>query len=245
MAANQLSRLNLLLAKILPANRFYEEKLRKLDQPLESLADLQDLPFTTKAELIEPNANPAYALNRTFDISEYVRFHRTSGTLGHPLTVLDTAEDWQWWLETWQYVLDAANVTEHDRAAMAFSYGPFIGFQSAHEALIHRNAMVLPCGGMSSVARLELIVLHQATVLCCTPSYALHLASVAAQNQVKISDCDVRTIIVAGEPGGSVPSIRKRIETAWQATLIDHAGATEIGPWGYDDKGQGFASHRK
>ena len=38
---------------------------------------------------------------------------------------------------------------------------------------------------------------------------------------------------MAGEPGGSIPSIRNRIESAWNARLIDHAGATEVGPWGY------------
>jgi phenylacetate-CoA ligase len=45
----------------------------------------------------------------------------------------------------------------------------------------------------------------------------------------------VRTIIVAGEPGGSVPAIRSRLEAAWNARVIDHAGATEVGPWGYAD----------
>jgi phenylacetate-CoA ligase len=46
----------------------------------------------------------------------------------------------------------------------------------------------------------------------------------------------VRRIVVAGEPGGSVPALRRRIEQVWNARLIDHAGATEIGPWGYGDK---------
>ncbi|MCP4189370.1 MAG: phenylacetate--CoA ligase [Planctomycetaceae bacterium] len=240
LESHQLRRLNRLLEDVLPANRFYAEKLGKLEQPLDSLANLQDFPFTTKQDLFDPKSNPTYALNRTFDISKYVRFHRTSGTLGHPIVVLDTQEDWQWWLETWQYVLDAAGVTEQDRAALAFSYGPFIGFQSAHEALIHRNTMVIPCGGMSSLARLQLMVEHRATVLCCTPSYALHLTSVATEHQIEIDKSQITKIIVAGEPGGSIPSIRERIETAWQATLVDHAGATEIGPWGYDDGGQGL-----
>ena len=48
----------------------------------------------------------------------------------------------------------------------------------------------------------------------------------------------MRALIVAGEPGGSVPAVRERIESAWQAKLIDHAGATEVGPWGYADSQQ-------
>jgi hypothetical protein len=40
---------------------------------------------------------------------------------------------------------------------------------------------------------------------------------------------------VAGEPGGSVPAVRSRIREAWGAELLDHAGATEVGPWGVGD----------
>ncbi len=40
---------------------------------------------------------------------------------------------------------------------------------------------------------------------------------------------------MAGEPGGSVPAIRERIERAWDAAVVDHAGATEVGPWGFAD----------
>jgi len=67
----------------------------------------------------------------------------------------------------------------------------------------------------------------------CTPSYALHLAEVAEQHGWNLEDWNVRAIIVAGEPGGSVPATKQRIEQLWGATLIDHAGATEIGPWGF------------
>jgi phenylacetate-CoA ligase len=64
------------------------------------------------------------------------------------------------------------------------------------------------------------------------------MAVVAADNDIDLTALDVRRIIVAGEPGGSIPAIRSRIETAWNAKLIDHSGATEIGPWGYADRDQ-------
>ena len=87
-----------------------------------------------------------YAANLTFPIDRYVRYHRTSGTRGRPLVVLDTLEDWNWWIETWQFVLDAAEIGPHDRALMAFSFGPFIGFWSAYDAVAARGAMVIPTG---------------------------------------------------------------------------------------------------
>jgi phenylacetate-CoA ligase len=152
------------------------------------------------------------------------------------MPVLDTQQDWQWWIETWQFVLDAAEVGPEDRVFLAFSFGPFIGFWSAYDASIARGTLVIPGGGLSTLARLELIRRTKATVLFCTPSYALRLAEAAAENQIDPASLDVRRIIVAGEPGGSVPALRRRIESAWNARLIDHAGASEIGPWGYGDQ---------
>jgi phenylacetate-CoA ligase len=118
---------------------------------------------------------------------------------------------------------------------MAFSFGPFIGFWSAYDAIARRGALLIPSGGTTSAARLQLARTARATVLCCTPSYALHLIEVAEQHQIDTASLGVRAIIVAGEPGGSTPSIRTRIEAGWQASLVDHAGATEVGPWGYGD----------
>lgn len=227
----QLTKLNQLLLDLRENNRFYQEKLGDVSLPLPDLNALRQLPMTTKQELVPSTGH--HARNLTHEASAYARFHRTSGTHGHPLVVLDTADDWNWWIATWQFVLDAAAVTSADCVAMAFSFGPFIGFWSANDALLARGALVIPLGGLSSLARLQLIVDEQATVVCCTPSYALHLASLAEQHHIPLSSSAVRVLIVAGEPGGSVPAVRDRIESAWNAKLIDHAGATEIGPWGF------------
>lgn len=231
---HQLTRLNGLLSAVLPHNRFYEEKLPNLSLPLTSWAEFQQLPYTFKEELADVREGE-WAANLTYPIEQYVRFHRTSGTHGKPMVVLDTAADWQWWLDSWQYVLDAADIGPGDRVVLAFSFGPYIGFWSAHDALVARGAMVIPTGGMNTLARLDLIRSTQATALLCTPSYALHLTEVAAEHQMDTAASDVWRIIVAGEPGGSVPAVRHNIETAWNARLIDHAGASEVGPWGYAD----------
>jgi phenylacetate-CoA ligase len=230
----QLSKLNDLLVVLRRDNPFYAGKLRGAPQRLESLDQLDELPLTSKDELAK--AEPLSL--RSFPPANYVRFHQTSGTHGRPLPILDTAADWQWWIDCWQFVLDAAGVTTDDRAMLAFSFGPFIGFWSAHDALVARGALAIPSGGMSTLARLELLERTAATVLCCTPSYALRLAEVAAEHKISLRHFAVRTIIVAGEPGGSQPSVRQRIEEAWEAKVIDHAGATEVGAWGYADVGR-------
>ena len=88
---------------------------------------------------------------------------------------------------------------------------------------------------MNTLGRLEAIRSSGATAVFCTPSYALHLAEVGAANQLPTSKLKVRTLVLAGEPGGSIPSVRRRIEEAWNARVIDHAGASEIGAWGIPD----------
>ena len=233
--AHQLARLNSLLAKILPQNRFYADKLGGLTTPLESLDDLADLPFTLKDELLDTRPGNFYAANLTYEPTAYRRFHQTSGTRGRPLAVLDTADDWAWWMDCWDTIFDAAEITDRDTAFMAFSFGPFVGFWSAHDAAIARGCLVIPGGGLTTAVRLEMLRSSQASVVFCTPSYALHLAEVAQQRQFDVASLNVRVLILAGEPGGSIPAVRARIEEAWQARAFDHAGATEVGPWGFAD----------
>jgi len=234
---HQLLRLQDLLAEVTAHNRFYSEKFSQVDGlPLTSLEQLESLPFTFKDELVTGAHGDEFAANLSYQIDRYVRYHQTSGTRGRPMPVLDTAADWQWWVDCWQFVLDAADVGAEDRAVLAFSFGPFIGFWSAHDALVARGGMVVPTGGMNTLARVEVIRRTRATTLLCTPSYALRLAEVARENRIDAAALEVRRIIVAGEPGGSVPAVRDQIAAAWNAVVIDHAGASEVGPWGYGDK---------
>ena len=90
---------------------------------------------------------------------------------------------------------------------------------------------------MSSTARLRLIADNQATVVCCTPTYALRLAEVAAEEGIDLAAGSVRAIVVAGEPGGSIPAVRERIESLWNARVFDHWGMTELGSLAIDVEG--------
>src|SRR5262249_20860212 len=88
----------------------------------------------------------------------------------------------------------------------------------------------LAAGGMSSPARLKFIAENNATIVCCTPTYALRLAEVALEEGIDLAQGSVRALIVAGEPGGGLGTIRERIEAAWGARVFDHWGMTELGP---------------
>ena len=208
--AVQLKRLNALL-KTAVQRDFYRQRLATLKLPLESLDQLGEIPLLTKPELVAPSPGVP---GRIFNLPKaaYTRFHQTSGTSGHPMPVLDTPGDWNWWLDCWSHVLHAAEVSASDVALMAFSFGPFIGFWTAADALVQAGALVIPGGGMSSQMRLQMMIDHHCTVVCCTPTYALHLIAVADELSIDLRNTSVTRLIVAGEPGGSEPTIRSRIE---------------------------------
>lgn len=217
---------------MVPASGLYREKLGPTPPRLERLGDLASLPTTDKDELVAA-AGAGEWLSRP--LTEYVRFHQTSGTRGAPMAVPDTADDWRWWMQAWRHTLDAAQVMPGDRAMLAFSFGPFVGFWSAFDALVARGVQAIPGGGMTSAGRLDLIQRTDANRLFCTPSYALHLADEGAKRGVDVAALPIETVVVAGEPGGSLPATRQHIASAWGARVVDHSGATEIGPWGFGD----------
>ena len=235
----QLHRLREMLVPVLETNAFYRRKLTEagITDPndVQTLADYQQLPFTTKEELsADQVSHPPYGTNLTFPIEQYTCLHRTSGTTGSPLRWLDTAESWDWWGKCWGEVYRGAGVTSADRLMIAFSFGPFIGFWSAYHGAQQLGALIIPNGGMTSEQRIRTILSNDITVLIATPTYALRLAEVAEQDGINLSEeSSVRVTIHAGEPGASVPATKERIETRWGARAYDHTGATEVGAWGF------------
>lgn len=226
----QLARVRALLAAVLPANPFYARKLGSA--AVHSPDDFAALPFTTKAELTaDQQQNPPYGSNLTYPLARYCRFHQTSGTsTGQPLRWLDTAESWDWILGCWRHYFDLMGLRPGERLFFPFSFGPFLGFWSAFDAASRLGHMCIPGGGMSSTTRLRCLTEHHCSVLFATPTYALHLAEVAASEGIDIANSAVRAVVVAGEPGGNIPATRERIEAAWGARVFDHYGMTEVGP---------------
>ncbi len=238
--AGQLTALRSLLDQVAAQNPFYRHKLSAVaGEPLPStVADFAErFPFTTKAELVADQAeHPPYGSNLTFPLSRYTRCHQTSGTTGSPLRWLDTAESWSAMTDDWVTVFRQAGGTAADRMLFAFSFGPFLGFWLAFEAGQRLGALCFAGGGMSSGVRLRLLLENECTVLCCTPTYALHLAEVAAQEGLDLRRSRVKRVVVAGEPGGSQPALRARLSEAWNgAEVFDHHGMTETGPVTYGD----------
>ncbi len=243
IAAHQLRQLRSLVAALSASNPFYGPPIRAAGITPE-IASLDDffrlMPFTRKEQIAaDQQQHPPYGTNLTFPLGAYNRFTQTSATSGPPLRWLDTPQSWQWMLDHWKQVYTAADVTPRDCIYFAFSFGPFLGFWTAFEAACQMGCRSLPGGGLSSLARLNAIRENGANVLCCTPTYALHLGQTAAEHQIDLAAFGMRAIIVAGEPGGSLLAVREKIERAWPgAAVFDHHGMTEVGPVTYQCPGR-------
>jgi phenylacetate-CoA ligase len=246
LAELQNVRLRALIAE-LGRNMFYQQKARdaglSLDE-IKSLQDLRALPLTTKSELVaEQESHPPFGRMMYCAPDKYRYYHQTSGTTGRMLRWLDTEESWKWFTRCWGYVYRGAGVTSEDVVFCAFSFGPYVSHWTAIHGVWHTGALAISGGGMNSRQRLEAIIENRATVIVCTPTYALHLAEVARDAGIDLRSSTVRKGIHAGEPGASLPNVKRAIESAWDMTCFDHAGATEVGAWAFDCEAQNGAIH--
>lgn len=237
--ARQTVLLRRLLLELTGRNLFYSDRIRRSELEtgsvsLETFA--KRFPFCTKADFaVDQESTPPFGTNLTHPLADYTRCHQTSGTSGRVIRWLDNSESWNAMVDQWTEVLRVAGVERGDRVYCAFSFGPFLGFWLAFEAAERLGCLCLPGGGLGSSARVRSIVEAGATVLCATPTYAMRLGEVAFTEGVKPVDSKVRVLVVAGEPGGSVPATRERLRTLWHgARIFDHHGMTEVGPVTYE-----------
>jgi phenylacetate-CoA ligase len=199
---------------------------------LRTVADIQRIPFMNREEWMDAQAEqPPFGTLPTVPRDLAIRYHTTSGTSGRtPLRVLDSTKDWEWVAEMWCYGMWGFGLRPKDVVLFAFSYGSFIGFWGAHAAGEKIGCLVLPSGGGSSEGRVKTILDMGVTTLCSTPTYALRLSQTATEMGVDLArDSQIDKVVVSGEPGGSIPAVKRQLELALGAKVSDMGGMTEIG----------------
>ncbi|MBC8091033.1 MAG: phenylacetate--CoA ligase family protein [Pseudonocardia sp.] len=199
-------------------------------EQLRTWADLDRVPFLTREEWMRSqDAHPPYGDLPVVGPEAAIRVHTTSGTSGRtPLRALDGRKDWSWAAEMWCYALWAAGVRPRDGGYVAFGYGSFIGFWGLHNGLEKLGALTVPGGAQSTPNRIKQIVDFGATVVASTPTYALRLAAEAEAMGVDLRGGPVHSVILSGEPAGSIPETKALIEERWGAKAYDTAGMTEV-----------------
>lgn len=231
----QLKKLQALVNWAYRRSPFWQHKLDLAGvkpQDINCLADIRSIPFLTREELNRSQSeHPVYGDILSVPPAKAVRYHQTSGSSGKvPLRILDGWKDWEWIAEMWCYGMYAFGVRETDIVYLAYNYGTFIGFWGAHYASEKIGALTIPSGGLSSEERVRKIIELGATVLVCTPTYALRLAQVADELGINLArESQVRLLIHAGEPGANIPATKKLIEEAWGAKAGDFPGMSETG----------------
>ena len=215
--------------------RFAACGLRPID--FGGLADLRRLPFTSKADLeadTTTEAPPPFYRSFFVDRPDRVlRWHRTSGTTGTPVRVADTGWDWHAYSDVSAEALYAMGVRREDTVVIPFGYGPFIAFWIYISALEQIGAAFVASGSLDAAARRALLREFRATVLVSTPSYALHLAEVAAGAGLDLASASsVRLVITTGEP--LTTETKRRLTSVWGAETFDRIGSAETGGIAYE-----------
>ena len=221
----QLRRLQATVARVYNATPFYR---RRFDEAgvapadIRSLSDLQKLPFTTKADLRDNYPFGMFAV----PMDNVTRIHASSGTTGKPTVVGYTARDIQTWAELMARSLMAAGTRRDDIVHNAYGYGLFTGGLGVHYGAERLGASVIPISGGNTKRQVMIMKDFGPTVLTCTPSYALHLAEVAAEMGVSFRDLKFKAGIFGAEPWSE--QMRREIERTLNLKAMDIYGLSEV-----------------
>lgn len=224
----QLERLKWTVQRVYDKVPFYRETFRAAGikpEDIRSLEDLAHLPFTRKTDFRD---NYPFGL-LAVPMDEVVRVHASSGTTGKPTVVAYTIKDIGTWAEVMARTLACGEVTRQDVVHNAYGYGLFTGGLGIHYGAERIGATVVPMSGGNTRRQIMLMQDFGATVLCCTPSYAIYLSEAALEDGVDLRDTKLRVGFFGAEPWSE--GMRQEIEERLGITALDIYGLSEvIGP---------------
>ncbi|MGH9030993.1 MAG: phenylacetate--CoA ligase family protein [Acidimicrobiia bacterium] len=205
---------------------------------VKTVDDLRLLPVTTKQDMADDLAeHPPWGTYTAVADDEWRergwQVFATSGTTGTPRAFRYTSFDREMW--TWANARAMYSMgfrAARDVALLAFGYGPHVWLWGVHYALNLMGIPIVTAGGLDTRMRARFIDQYQPTILACTPSYALFLATVMRELGLDPAASSVDFVFCAGEPGFGIPATRRRIEEAWGATMHEFYGCTEAAPAG-------------
>jgi phenylacetate-CoA ligase len=228
LQALQLTRLRALVARVADRVPLYRERLRAAGvRPgdVRTLDDLRGLPFTTKADFRDTYPYGLLAV----PLDDVVRIHASSGTTGKPTVVAYTRRDIEIWTEVMARTLAAGGVGPADVVQNAYGYGLFTGGLGVHYGAEALGAAVIPISGGFTDRQLMACTDLGATVLCCTPSYALYLAEAMEEAGIDPTSLRLRVAFFGAEPW--TDGMRRTLESRLNLMALNIYGLSEvIGP---------------
>ncbi len=191
-------------------------------ESLKSVEDIGKLPFTVKSDLRDAYPFGLFAS----PLAEIVRFHASSGTTGKPIVVAYTQEDVNDWSLAMLRSFAACGVHSGDIIQNAYGYGLFTGGLGAHYGAEALGASVIPISGGNTDRQIMILKDFGVTVICCTPSYFLHIIDRAGELGVNLKDLPLRAGVFGAEPW--TESMRQRIQRESGIKAYDIYGLSEI-----------------
>ncbi|HUU23935.1 MAG TPA: phenylacetate--CoA ligase [Phycisphaerae bacterium] len=221
----QLSRLRAIVSRAYERVDLYRGRMEEANvtpPDLRSLEDIRKLPFTVKSDLRDTYPFGLFAS----PLRDVVRVHASSGTTGKPIVVAYTKEDIAVWTNAMVRSFACCGVHEGDIIQNAYGYGLFTGGLGAHYGAEALGATVIPISGGNTDRQITLLKDFAVTVICCTPSYFLHLAERALEMGVDIRSLPLRAGVFGAEPWSQ--NMRQRIEETTGIKAYDIYGLSEI-----------------
>jgi phenylacetate-CoA ligase len=202
-------------ADILSGAGFKARELKHSDE-------LAELPFTTKSQLRDHYPLGLLAVER----SEVRRIHASSGTRGKPTIAAYTEGDLNTWADLCARSLATVGVVPGDVVQNSYGYGLFTGGLGLHQGAERLGATVIPSSSGRSQHQLMLMQDFGARVLCCTPSYALTLASCIEETKIDRSTLKLEIGVLGAEPWSEEG--RQHIQNRLGIKAYDIYGLSEI-----------------
>ena len=221
----QLDRLRATLINVYKNVKFYKQRLDECGinpYNFNSLDHIEKIPFTTKDDL---RINYPFGLFAK-PMNDIVRIHSSSGTTGNPIVVSYTKNDIELWGNLIARDLYGAGVRKNDIIQNSYGYGLFTGGLGLHYGAELLGATVIPVSGGLTERQLKIMMDYGSTVICCTPSYALHIAEVGKELGVDFSKLPLKIGIFGAEPW--TEEMRKEIQSRLFIEAIDIYGLSEI-----------------
>ena len=190
-------------------------------EDIRTLEDISKLPFLSKNDLRE--AYP-YGLLAT-DLSKCVRIQSTSGTTGKRVVAFYTQNDVDMWEDCVARAIVAAGGTKGDVCQIAYGYGLFTGGAGLHGGSHKVGCLTLPMSSGNTDRQIQFMMDLNATILCCTPSYAAYIGETLKEQGYKPEDNKLKAGIFGAEPW--TEEMRRDIEKNLGIKAYDIYGLTE------------------
>lgn len=221
----QLKRLQVVVKRAYENVPYYHQRLEEAGvtpEDIQTLKDIEKIPFTTKSDLRDAYPFGMFAVS-TDDI---VEVHTTSGTTGKPTVSGYTTKDLEIWGEVVARALSMAGATKKDIVQNCYGYGLFTGGLGVHHGGQKVGCTVIPISAGNTQRQIEIIQDFKSTIITCTPSYAMYIAEVLEREGVPPEDIKLKAGVFGAEMW--TEEMRNEIERRLNIDALNIYGLTEI-----------------